>query len=71
MYVGLHDIELVEIRVWWTMPVCFVLFCFVFFFFHPTGPKYREIKMEKQKTNKNKKIPENHIGPKNEIQKQK
>ena len=36
-----HDIELVEIGVWWTMSVCF--------FFHPTRPKHREIKMEKQK----------------------
>ena len=36
-----HDIELVEIGVWWTMSVCF--------FFHPTRPKHREIKMEKKK----------------------
>ena len=39
-----HDIELVEIGVWWTMSVCF--------FFHPTRHKHREIKMEKQKKKK-------------------
>ena len=39
-----HDIELVEIGVWWTMSVCF--------FFHPTRPKHREIKVEKQKKKK-------------------
>ena len=39
-----HDFELVEIGVWWTMSV--------FFFSHPTRPKCREIKMEKQKTKK-------------------
>ena len=38
-----HDIELVEIGVWWTMSVCF---------FHPTRPKYREIKMAKQNERK-------------------
>ena len=42
-----HDIELVEIGVWWTMSVCF-------FFSHPTRPKHREIKMEKQKKTKTK-----------------
>ena len=34
-----HDLELVEIGVWWIMSVCF-------FFFHLTRPKYREIKMK-------------------------
>ena len=42
-----HDIESVEIGVWWTMSVCF--------FFHPTRPKYMEIKMEKQKQKQKKK----------------
>ena len=43
---NVHDIELVEIGVWWTISVCF---------FHPITPKYREIKMEKKNKIKMKK----------------
>ena len=41
-----YDFALVEIGVWWTMSVRF------FFFFHPTRPKYRGIKMKKKKKKK-------------------
>ena len=47
-FLYVHDIELVEIGVWWTMSVCFL----VLFFFYPTRPKYREIKNGKKKKKK-------------------